>query len=542
MSRLGSLALAAVVLGAPVQAATSASTAARQTALSVPGTAVTWTGLRLGGGRQALVALVRPLPPPTPSGGKHPPAKGPASPPWRLVRVDADSDGKPQTSELAVGVPEGTADLAALDLDGDGRDELVLGGGAAGEAADAATLPVLDQVVDWAGPTPRVVRLRSGADARLDARVTGQVTDGAGRELLCLAAVGKATCLALVDGALQPVGVPLALPVRPTRDRFALELVSPAVAALPRSATDALALAVGPEAVGGRRLRSRLLGLDGSASEVWSLLPGPEEVVASRYLRLDGRPALAVATLDRAKMNVFGEQRLRVFLLAADRTRAGSPPVLAVETDSHAWFPLDLAAADQDGDGQTDLVVLSQEGLGGGDLAVLVFRGLGEGRLEKKPMRLSVDNAREAAFSDDVDGDGRHDLVVQDKTSLTVRLAADAADRRPVGKSPRVTFAAADDGKRQVTVSVGGEGARVDQAPAPAVEEDAGPQVGVSEDGADDETADEDLTAVGEWVPPVTGSHPLVVLDLDGDGRGEVLRLVSDDEAATRVLVYRLPR
>lgn len=502
----------------------------------------TWTGLRLGGGRQALVALVRPTPAPAPVGSKHPPGKGPDSAPQRLVRVDVDAAGKPQTVEVAVGVPEGAADLAALDLDGDGRGRKPCSVGArpAGPWAPRQCR-CSTRLSTAAGSAPRVTRLRSGADARLDARVAGQVTDGAGRDLLCLTAVGRATCLALTDGALQPVGVPLALPVRPTRDRFALDLVSPAVAALPRSATDALALAVGPEAVGGRRLRSRLLGLDGSASEVWSLLPGPEEVVASRYLRLDGLPALAVATLDRAKMNVFGEQRLRVFLLAADRTRAGSPPVLPSRPTATPGS-LILSAADQDGDGQSDLVVLSQEGLGGGDLAVLVFRGLGGGRLEAKPMRLSVDNAREAAFSDDVDGDGRRDLVLQDKKSLTVRLAADAAGRRPVGKSPRVTFTAADDGKRQVTVSVGGEGARVDQAPAPAVEEDAGPQVGVSEDGGDDETADEDLTAVGDWVPPVTGRQPLVVLDLDGDGRGEVLRLVSDDEAATRVLVYRLPR
>ena len=70
---------------------------------------------------------------------------------------------------------------------------------------------------------------------------------------------------------------------------------------------------------------------------------------------------LIVTTTEADKIGVFAKQRFRLFPLAADRSRAGTPPSLAFETESNRWFPVDPAVVDLDRDGKQDLVVLQPE-------------------------------------------------------------------------------------------------------------------------------------------------------------------------------------
>ena len=225
-----------------------------------------------------------------------------------------------------------------------------------------------------------------------------------------------------------------------------------------------------------------------------------------RYVALDGRPVLIVTTSDADKIGVFAKQRFRLFPLAADRSRSGTPPSLAFETESHRWFPVDPVLLDLDRDGKQDLVVLQPEGLGGGDLVIDTFFGQGNGRFER-PRRLKLGNldARSWSYGRDVTGDGVADLVTMaSKTGL--RIFAGTADPRRdlLDRRPRQ---AVDLGGAQETVSV---------------------SVGVGTGGMDMESS-RSASLGGPYVE-----------DLDGNGRPEVLLFSPSAGGRGRVTVVRL--
>jgi hypothetical protein len=172
--------------------------------------------------------------------------------------------------------------------------------------------------------------------------------------------------------------------------------------------------AAGPEAAGRRRLKTLLLTADGAApTEAWSLLPADERLMSDRrYLRVDGAPALAATTFET--IGVFAKKRFRLFLLGRDRSRKGTPPALALDTDCPLWFPLDAVAADADGDGHQDLALVHPAGLKGGELQVSIYRGAGGGTFDKDhPRRWKLgDTATDWLYGSDLTGDGVADLLV----------------------------------------------------------------------------------------------------------------------------------
>ncbi|MFY9822174.1 MAG: VCBS repeat-containing protein, partial [Thermoanaerobaculia bacterium] len=201
------------------------------------------------------------------------------------------------------------------------------------------------------------------------------------------------------------------LPVKAERQRWGLGLSSPPVTLLPG---DPPLFVAGPQVAVRRRIESILMPLDGTTPvEAWSLLPGEERLVSydRRYLRIDGAPVLAVTSFD--KIGIFAKKRFRLYLLGRDRSRKGSPPALAADTECPLWFPLDSVAADADGDGHQDLVIVHPAGLQGKELQVTAYHGLGGGHFDTRARRWKLGSqATDWLYGPDLTGDGVPDLLV----------------------------------------------------------------------------------------------------------------------------------
>lgn len=240
----------------------------------------------------------------------------------------------------------------------------------------------------------------------------------------------------------------MSLPVSTTRSAGALNLSSPVVRPVPpplpfagsdsnpqgstgsqsaSASPSSRLIALGPEPFGEDRLHTLLLDPahpHDEAVESWSLLPGPEKLIESTLLRIDGRPALAVTTRSAEKLSLFKEKWLRVFFLEADRTKRGHVPVLAVETRINLWQPTEPVAIDVDRDGRQDLVLPYWKGLKNSHLVLDTYLRKEDGSFERSPRSTSfeVEDANRSFldFGHDLDGDGIADVVIMTKEALQV--------------------------------------------------------------------------------------------------------------------------
>jgi hypothetical protein len=291
---------------------------------------------------------------------------------------------------LAAGLHEEVNAVAGFDLNGDGSLHPLAGmPGVIFAPANGRPRQVLEE---------RAVDLRSVAGS------------GPGRPWVPVARTGRLELLAPGSGGTLVRKASFPLPVKAERQRWGVRLSSPPVTLLPGGPP---LFAAGPEAEGHRRLKTVLQPADGTAPfEAWSLLPAGERLVGDHaYLRLDGAPALAAASFE--KIGVFAKKRFRLFLLNRDRSRKGSPPAFATETDCPLWFRLDAATADVDGDGRQDLVLSHPGGLRGKELQVAAYHGLGAGRFDANPRRWKLgEAATDWLYGADWTGDGLPDLLV----------------------------------------------------------------------------------------------------------------------------------
>ena len=404
---------------------------------------------------------------------------------------------EPALHTLAEKLSPGIDAIDAIDLDGDGAQEIVLGepghlylvadGGA--RSLDAPGW------FDLLAPWPNKLRVPS----KLPLLVTAQ----AGR-LRCFAPAGSA----LHQVCDQP------LPMTAERETRGLFLQTPAVNSVAR-AENAPLIAIGPQSVDKRRLRSLVIdpqlpsgpavpaatvaaGSTATAPQsipnpfdAWSRLPTPEQVQDSWYFLLGGKPALAVSTVNADKLGIFEHQKLRVFRLAADRTRVGRGPLLAVETESPRWHDLALVAGDLNGDGNDDLVLIEPKGMDGKPILAQAFLGDAAGGLREagNPSKLDLEGVL-WGYGQDVTGDGRSDLVAAGSDRLQV-FAGQAPDRKgPISETASISIPLAVGERGQVLVQIGSNGVK-------------------------------SRTERYGWMRPV-------VADLDGDGRGEILLLALD--------------
>ena len=177
-----------------------------------------------------------------------------------------------------------------------------------------------------------------------------------------------------------------------------------------------------PETLQGKRLRTYRVPLAAGGEVCAAWIDAESQVYASRAVALSGTPERLVALVAPAdRFSLFGNLTLIVAPLACDATARGSRPTLALETEFNAnigWAA--LGVRDVTGDGLADITILGRQGLTNEKLRVAVHAGRADGSFSAKPateVRSDLDPLF-AVWDKDVDGDGRLDLVVLERTRV----------------------------------------------------------------------------------------------------------------------------
>jgi hypothetical protein len=217
--------------------------------------------------------------------------------------------------------------------------------------------------------------------------------------------------------------------------------------------------------------------------EAWARLPERERVIEAAFLRLEGRPILAVTSRPADKLALFGEKLLRLFPLERDRSRAGVEPLFAVQSRMNLWQGARLTIADVDGDGRDDLVAGYWKGLKNATVVLDAYLRREDGSFDPGPRSTAFDvkegNKDILGFGADLDGDGRSELVLGVAGKLLVfrgqagKRGADLVERPARWTVPAESLLVADARSGDfgdVDISLGDEGQRiltVSSSPAP---------------------------------------------------------------------------
>lgn len=357
-------------------------------------------------------------------------------------------------SRVGESLPEGPLD--AVDLDGDGLDELVVFGDDG--IAELAVEPGIGTTVARTIVPGRFAPVfdEDAQDAGLRAVSLGALTTF-GRDS---------------EGEVRPTGeveLPILVDRRATGVRVATRGVRPAG----RLADGRMRLAGGLERHGVERVRLMLIDPDGPADarvvEAWGRFPSRERALEHAVVPLDGKLVLVVLTTDADKLSLFGEKGLRIFPLQADRTRAGMAPILAVETGINLWQGSVPTVLDLNADGREDLVLAYWKGLKDSIAALEVRRRQPDGSFAAaKTLDFDVPEGDRGmiAFGRDLDGDGRPDLALRAGGDLVVYPGEepDRAVDRPVAKaaSRRIPLPGEVPQARGQTMSFGSAGLSVE--------------------------------------------------------------------------------
>ena len=395
-------------------------------------------------------------------------------------------------------LPGDATSLDAMDVDDDGVEELLLY-----RPGEMHVLRELGGRIGGSGPE----LLLSDPDIRLQAgeRAVVRATAQLDEPWLQLPGIGRVRYYRPSSRSSRWSPVAQAeLPVHATYRTNEFLVYSSSPFLLGRSAGDPI-FATRAEAFGDQRLRVLLIRPEADPEDVveecWARLPQPEQTIREFPLLLDGEPVLLVTTMPADKLSLFDEQLLRIFPLKRDRSRTGRPPRVAFKTrinnvnDPHP-FLIDL-----NGDRRQDLVLGYWKGFDADRIVLDVYLQDEDGSFPSSPRTTGLDikdsNSSVLFYGRDLDGDSRADLmIVAGKKLLIFRGSATMSKgKNVVEKTP--TFSApvghaVDGGARMVSVGIGG----------------------------------------AQTFSTRVGSPPPRPVDLDGDGRSEVLmvsgkRLVS---------------
>ena len=131
------------------------------------------------------------------------------------------------------------------------------------------------------------------------------------------------------------------------------------------------------------------------------------------------------------------KKKLRLFSLTADRTRAGSGPLLEAMTRSRNWYATCAGIADVDRDGVEDLISAQPKGLGAGSLWVEAHLGKSAGGFEAKVRgsEVAVEEGEICSLEMDVVADETVELIVVEDDSLLIFPLVRAGESKVVVES-----------------------------------------------------------------------------------------------------------
>jgi hypothetical protein len=205
-----------------------------------------------------------------------------------------------------------------------------------------------------------------------------------------------------------------------------------------------------------------------AVEECWARLPEAEDLMDRDVVLFDGVPLLVTTTKEAGKLGLLVEKRLRVHPLRADRSRLGVEPLLAVESRMNLWQEPRFSSPDIDGDGRADLAAAYWKGLKDSRLVIDVYLRNEDGSFREKARSTAFDvedgDRSWLRYGEDLDGDGRPDLVVRSGDAIHVhRGTPSPKGAKVVDRDPLAIALDVDDlvGDAVVIVSVGGEGVGV---------------------------------------------------------------------------------
>lgn len=433
----------------------------------LPGTLFAYALPLTSDGKREIFLLGRQPAPEEEDGGDErseiPPCPGEAgdedSGPVLLFRFEIEGEGDLEL--LDENLPADSTALETLDLDDDGRDELLL--------VREGIVEVLT-LSDGGGGVDRRVLIED-ADLHRESLAPAVVRHPflEGHRGFGVAVLGGFKYYAPgADGREWGLQASLPVPVEAERQGWGLRVYSPIPQPVGVRNDGGVVYASTPEEYGERRLRVLRLepgAVEGSrVVEAWCRLPEPEEVLGRGWIMLDGRPVLAVTTRRADKLALFGERRLRLWFLEPDRSSTGLDPFFAVETRINLWQDERITVRDANRDGIDDLVVGYWKGILKSKIVLDVYLRREDGTFDPKPRTTGFDvkdgDWDVLDYGHDLDGDGVADLVLRARGDFQVhRGIASSTGKKLVETASSVTLPRARwGGSRPRMVDLDGDG------------------------------------------------------------------------------------
>lgn len=353
--------------------------------------------------------------PPCPTEDGDGGSAGATAPPLALYRLDV---GAERLELLREDLPHDATALDAIDLDGDGPQELILARPGevlrVGRSASQPMVRLLERDgLRWRSLHPRSVRYETLHDR------PWTTTIELGRLTLYGPAAGETdwSVLTQVD-----------LPVDADVGRDGISIWSPSPLLVGDAADGTLFFASSPESFGKARVQTTLVAIrpDGESSmtDCWGSLPTSEDVLDSSFLFIDDRPMLLVTTKAGDKLNLFGEKGLRIYPLERDRSRLGLLPMFEVETRVNLWQDTSFYMLDVNGDGRDDLVIGYWKGILKDRVVLDAYLRTAEGGFDRSARSTAFDVSKGdrefVQYGADLTGNGIPDLLVRGKKGLMI--------------------------------------------------------------------------------------------------------------------------